>query len=1145
MNLIGKTLGQYQIVEQIGQGGMATVFKAYQPTLDRYVAVKALLAQQALATGFYERFMHEARTVARLNHPNILPIIDFGQQDGTSYIVMKLVSGSTLRERLNQPLDLAETARFIEQIAAALDHAHGKGVLHRDVKPSNVLLDEGDWVQLADFGLAKLVASDVKLTASGASVGTPAYMSPEQAQGLEIDLRTDVYALGVILYEMLTGQAPFQAATPMAVMLQHMSADPPSPCKTNPALPLAVEDVTLKSLEKKPNRRYASAGELARALQEAIVAPQHRPSIVPISPGDVPMGEPPAMFPPTSLTPATKMAEAVPQTIPSRAAQEFVGAPSQKPELTPPPEPTRPPQVIDFVGRKAELAYYADKLAARQPAVIAGMAGVGKTALALALAQRVTPPDQVFWHAFHEGEGVDALLWKLAGFLAWRGQEDVWHMLQGAQESGGQPPPTPVLFDYLFQTLRGRGYLLCLDDFQFVDDDPLLNQLVERLCEGVEAGELSLIITSRRMPDFANASEYEALAGLSAADSDGLLAAQGVQLPEALSAELYTHTEGNAELLTLALDALKRTNSPERLIAHLAETDDIERYLVSEVDEGLSENEREVMSAVALLLGYPSTRDAIETALDGGSVRRALGDLARRHLLSVGQGQWGREYGQHALLRAFYYDLLGRRQRRDMHCRAGEFYETEEPDALKAARHYERGGEYEQAAQLASGDVWALINQGQARALSRLLERFQPQQVEAEQWARLNVARGQVYALLGEGETAQKSYQDALSQLDKLVASPAVHTLQARACRGMGELFQHTSPQQTLDWLHRGLDALAGASTEEQAALRIRMGYVQVAVMGEHKAALSALQEGLELLSEGPSQLRATALLNLGTIYCTQGEIERGVDFYRRALEVSQQLSDHWRMADIRMNIAIQAVKAGDWETAAREYGQALDLAEKLGSTRQQAALALNLGDLEMKQGDDELAEKHLSQCLALVQEQGFKLGQAICQVNLARLYRQRGEPDVAATTLTEAETLAVEINMKNLLPEIYREWAQIRLLQEQPQPALDHIEQSVNLARELGLSPEEGISLRVLGQALLANGQPEPALTAFADSLSILADLDPYEAARTNMHWGRYLSTGADVEQGTRLLQQARATFAGQGARRDLAAVERALQRH
>lgn len=290
MDLIGKTLGRYQIVEKLGQGGMATIFKAYQPALDRYVAIKVLPAQHAFTPGFSERFEREARAVAQLDHPNILPIIDFGQEGDLSYIVMKMATGGTLQDRMNRPMDLAQAAHFIEQIASALDHAHGRGIMHRDVKPSNVLLDEEGWVQLTDFGLAKMLAGDEGLTATGVGIGTPAYMSPEQGQGLPVDQRADIYSLGVVLYEMVTGHPPYSAETPMAVVVKHIYEPLPVPRQLYPNLPEAVEGVILKALAKDPDDRYDSAGEMARALRQTLqaaaaqpagpaqVAPQSKPS---------------------------------------------------------------------------------------------------------------------------------------------------------------------------------------------------------------------------------------------------------------------------------------------------------------------------------------------------------------------------------------------------------------------------------------------------------------------------------------------------------------------------------------------------------------------------------------------------------------------------------------------------------------------------------------------------------------------------------------------------------------------------------------------------------------------------------------------------------------------------------------------------
>ncbi|UCC89399.1 MAG: protein kinase [Anaerolineales bacterium] len=301
--LIGQTLGQYRIVEQIGKGGMATVFKAYQPGLDRYVAVKILPAYYVHEEGFSERFVREAKAIARLDHPNILPVYDFGQADGLSYIVMKYIAAGTLKDRLGQPLALEEALNILKQIAAALDHAHDQGILHRDVKPGNILIDDRDWVYLSDFGLAKMVEGSVQLTGSGVGVGTPAYMSPEQGQGMQVDRRTDVYALGIILYEMLTGRVPFEAETPMAVVVKQITSPLTLPRVINPAIPKSVERVILKALAKDAGDRFARAGELAQALEATItrVGPAEAvatPTAPPVT-GHVPQPPPAVAYPPT------------------------------------------------------------------------------------------------------------------------------------------------------------------------------------------------------------------------------------------------------------------------------------------------------------------------------------------------------------------------------------------------------------------------------------------------------------------------------------------------------------------------------------------------------------------------------------------------------------------------------------------------------------------------------------------------------------------------------------------------------------------------------------------------------------------------------------------------------------------------------
>ncbi|MEW5959951.1 MAG: AAA-like domain-containing protein [Chloroflexota bacterium] len=271
MSLIGQTLGQYQIIKPIGAGGMASVYKAYQPGLDRHVAVKVLPAQHALAPGFKERFIREARAVARLSHPNILPIYDVGLAGDLSYFVMKFVSGPTLRALLGKPMDLPTVSRYIDQLAGALDHAHTQGIIHRDIKPTNILIED-DWLYLADFGLAKIVMGSQELTGTGAIVGTPTYLAPEQGEGKPVDHRADIYSLGVVLYEMVTGQVPFDADSPMGIIFKHIYEPLPSPRLFRPDLPAEVEQVILKAMAKDAADRYDKALEMAQELRRSIRA---------------------------------------------------------------------------------------------------------------------------------------------------------------------------------------------------------------------------------------------------------------------------------------------------------------------------------------------------------------------------------------------------------------------------------------------------------------------------------------------------------------------------------------------------------------------------------------------------------------------------------------------------------------------------------------------------------------------------------------------------------------------------------------------------------------------------------------------------------------------------------------------------------
>lgn len=267
--LLGKQFGSYELKDLLGRGGMAAVYRGYQASIDRSVAVKVLPAELLFDPNFGARFFNEARTLARLTHPNILPLYDFGQANGMPYIVMPLMSNGTLADRLRSgPLALPEVVRVITAMAQALDFANQQGVLHRDVKPNNILFDQHDNPYLADFGIAKASESGASLTGTGI-IGTPDYMSPEQARGDPLDHRSDLYSLAVVAYQAITGQTLFRATTPMGVIFKHVSEAPQPLRAMRPDLSEAVETVVLRALAKDPGARYNSASEFARALANA------------------------------------------------------------------------------------------------------------------------------------------------------------------------------------------------------------------------------------------------------------------------------------------------------------------------------------------------------------------------------------------------------------------------------------------------------------------------------------------------------------------------------------------------------------------------------------------------------------------------------------------------------------------------------------------------------------------------------------------------------------------------------------------------------------------------------------------------------------------------------------------------------------
>jgi tRNA A-37 threonylcarbamoyl transferase component Bud32 len=268
----GENVGPYRVIEQLGQGGMATVYKAYHAALDRYVALKVLHPAFLQDPNFTRRFEREAKAVARLEHPNIVPVYDFAEHAGQPYLVMKYIEGDTLKARLRTgAMSKEEGLRIVEAAGAALSYAHKRGVLHRDIKPSNILLTSDGQVYLADFGLARMAETGESTLSADVMLGTPQYISPEQARGeKDLDVGTDIYSFGVVLYEMVVGRVPFNADTPFSIIHDHIYKPLPLPSSINPRVPPEVERVLLKALAKERGDRFPSVEAMVDAFRKAV-----------------------------------------------------------------------------------------------------------------------------------------------------------------------------------------------------------------------------------------------------------------------------------------------------------------------------------------------------------------------------------------------------------------------------------------------------------------------------------------------------------------------------------------------------------------------------------------------------------------------------------------------------------------------------------------------------------------------------------------------------------------------------------------------------------------------------------------------------------------------------------------------------------
>lgn len=806
------------------------------------------------------------------------------------------------------------------------------------------------------------------------------------------------------------------------------------------------------------------------------------------------------------------------------------------------PPPARPPEPLGFVGRAAEIEAVKSLLDQQHLVIISGMSGVGKTMLMATVARQLAPPDRLFWHTFSADENLTNLIQALADMLAHHGQPGLWEMLWQARQPGGQIPPLDVQVDYLSHLLARQGYLLCLDRAEVLDNDPRVEVLMNRLRPELVRADLRVMMTVREKPKFALEHDLKRLEGLNLDDTHLLIQARAPTFDPDWVTTIYTQTKGYALWLIMAINALQSRAYPEQLLNDLSTAPDIEGFLFDEVDDQLSTNEREVMLALAILLDEGGTRYAIEAVVSGGSVRRVLRRLCDRSLLFTEEdGNLGLVYRQHSLVQTFYYsesELL-ESTHQQLHRRAAAYYENEERDLLRAAIHYERGGNPRYAADLVTGNLDTLLSLGRVQALRVLLERLANQILDEAHWIAVTLALGRVLLLTQPGDQAQACFQAVLDRLEAQPDTSDVRLLRARTCCWLGMLSETQQPSEAIKWFEHGLVWLGDIETHERATLNLYLGGVLIAI-GESEAAMTVLEEALVQLAPHVYEPRANAQMNLGVLAGQQGELEQAEQYFQQALDGFQRSGSRWREVAVRQNLALLRSFAGDWDGAMTLYREALQQARTLGLLYDQLSLSNNIGWLLIGQGHLTEAQTVLSTALERAVSQELQDNVVYLRVNLADLAIRQECWNDAALLLDQAVEQAESLKLRDQESEIACLYALIHVAQGDLVRALESVEQALAIAENIGYTRAEGIALRIRGQVLLAEGRAQEALEVWAAS-SVALESDIYEHARTQLLWGAALAAH-DPAAGRALLEQARNVFEGLGAKHDLALARKLL---
>ncbi len=788
----------------------------------------------------------------------------------------------------------------------------------------------------------------------------------------------------------------------------------------------------------------------------------------------------------------------------------------------------QPPQPRGFVGRQRELAHYRAELEQAGIALISGMAGIGKTSLAATLARTQTP---VFWHTLREASA-DSLIYRLSGFLARLGSADLWQQLEASRMANIQPPSNATCVDALLAGLIQYDCLICLDDLQVAADDPHIQRMVLRLSAEQRP---KLLLTTRRIPRFlARYHQPLPLGGLSREDSADLFTTRHSKLTLAQRNDLHTYTAGHATFLTFALLLLERAVSADKLIASLAEADNIERFLLEEVDDYLSDDERAVMETLALHYGEPVPTDALLAIAHGERTRRAMRGLLDQYLIQAHDLFDKMGLTIHAIVAEFYRLQMSTAAQRALHERAANYYAAAHP--LQSADHHERAGNIALATRLLTEHAHAFANRGDAIAAMTILERLPLDELDEELAIGMQLAIADCGTVSGRFGAAKAALFDVAERLNQQPNTPQTTRTKVHVCQRMGQLLEREDVPQALQWAQRGLGLTTAEMSAERAALE-----TQIAILHMHTGNYGAAFELLEDLQHAqlPHHLQTVVRYSLSGLHFRNNQLDHAEKLAREALKMAQQHP----LLKLRVltNLGVYLYRRGKWQEAMQMLEEGRETAKRMGDVRQYLLLSLNLAGMLIYAGKERTAQQILNAVLEQAQENGQQTLVLQARVWLVRCHITIEKWAAAQTHLAAAKPLAVEQNDQAVLAMLDGYSAEIALAADELDDAWRLAMAAVDGSRQLGDKSSEAIHWRVVGDVATAASDRERAANAYQRSLALLNPLEYYYAA-TTLALAKLLQGEGAYAAAAEHAATAQTTFAHLGATRDVAAAQKLL---